>query len=95
MSRATDRNRFQRDAERRFPIKVDIPVPPLGMGGRLNQMHDWCHNHVTAGTWEEHAHSDERRDSRGIRIDFARCEKVAERYAAELPAVPKPPPGPR
>lgn len=26
--RPTDRNRFQRYAERKFPIKDDIPVPP-------------------------------------------------------------------
>jgi hypothetical protein len=47
--RPTDRNRFQRDAERRFPIKVDIPVPPGGLGRRLTDMLDWCHANVAAG----------------------------------------------
>jgi len=35
-------------------------------------MHNRCHDHVDAGTWEEHAHRDERCDERGTRIDFAR-----------------------
>jgi hypothetical protein len=29
--RPTDRNRFRKDAEARFPIKVDMPVPPSGL----------------------------------------------------------------
>ena len=41
-------------------------------------MHDWCH---------EHAHSDDRRDADGIRIDFCRFyftdEADAERFWRE------------
>ena len=62
----------RREAERNYQHKVDVPVPPSGFGMRLTEMHSWCHDHVAAGTWEEHAHSDERRDERGIKINFAR-----------------------
>jgi len=43
--------------------EVDIPMPRTGLSKRLSDMHDWCH---------EHAHSDDRRDADGIRIDFCR-----------------------
>jgi len=52
--RSTDRNSFQRDAERKFPIKIDIPVPPSGLGRRLTDMLDWCHANVAAGAWAQH-----------------------------------------
>jgi hypothetical protein len=28
-------------AERVFPVRVRVPVPPRGLGQRLNEMHDW------------------------------------------------------
>src|SRR5262249_38286968 len=67
--------------------KVDIPVPPSGFGMRLAEMHNWCHDYVEAGMWEERAHSDERRDEHGIQINFARFyfrnEIDAERFRLE------------
>jgi hypothetical protein len=45
---------------------------PTGLGGRQSDMHNWCYDHVLPGGWEEHGHSDDRRDDRGIRIDFCR-----------------------
>ena len=74
----------RRAAARNFPHHVDIPVPRTGLGMRLTEMQNWCFDHVEAGKWEEHAHSDERRDSDGIRIDFCRFyfmdETDAERF---------------
>jgi len=50
-------------------------------------MDHWCHDNVAAGSWEQHAHSDERRDELGIRIDFARFyfmdEADAENFRRE------------
>jgi len=51
--RPTDRNSFQKAAERKFPIKVDVPVPPGGLGRRLTDMLDWCHANVAAGGWAQ------------------------------------------
>ena len=31
--------RLKQQAEKRFPHKVDVPVPPGGIGKRLNAMH--------------------------------------------------------
>jgi hypothetical protein len=62
----------RRAGEDRYPHRVDVPVPPTGLDGRLSGMHNWCYEHVLPGGWEEHGHSDERRDERGIRIDFCR-----------------------
>lgn len=70
--RRTDRTRFRKDAEAKFPIKVDIPAAE-GSGRRLAKMLTWCQANVAAGTWAQHGYMDwKRRDDRGIPIDFAR-----------------------
>ena len=45
-----------KDAERRFPHKVDVPVPGDGLGLRLNEMMAWCRVH--AGEWDRHGHTE-------------------------------------
>jgi hypothetical protein len=44
----------RRGAERRFPYRVDIGVPPLGLGGRLSAMLRWCRENVQAEAWDMH-----------------------------------------
>ena len=46
---------FKREAEKRFPHTVDIPVPRDGLGALLNDMLSWCREH--AGEWAQHGHS--------------------------------------
>jgi hypothetical protein len=70
MTRPTDRNSFQKAAERKFPIKVDIPVPPGGLGRRLTDMLDWCQANVAAGEWAHHGHQERRKGERPA--DFTR-----------------------
>ena len=70
MGRATDRNSFQKAAERRFAHRVDVPVPGNGLGRRLTEMHDWCAANVAAGTWAQHGHQERRKG--GIPVDFVR-----------------------
>ncbi len=70
MARPTDRNSFKREAERRYPHKVDIPVPGSGLGRRLTDMHAWCAANVAAGEWAEHGHSERRKGEQPA--DFAR-----------------------
>jgi hypothetical protein len=36
----------RREAERNDQHKVDVPVPRTGLGNRLSDMHEWCHDHV-------------------------------------------------
>ena len=60
----------RRGAERQFPHRVDIAVPELGLGDRLNAMHAWCYEHVTDGTWDQHHHSERRAGEQPI--DYAR-----------------------
>lgn len=61
----------RRDAERRFPHRVDIPVPEGGLGKQLNDMIEWCGEHFTE--WAHAGVTDRsRRDARGIPMDFAR-----------------------
>jgi hypothetical protein len=50
-------NPHKRAAEERFLHKVDIAVPVDGLGRRLKLMHEWCHDNIGAGDWEEHGHS--------------------------------------
>jgi len=71
--RATDRNRSRKDAESRFPIKIDVRVPAYGEPWPYVEMLAWCRDNVPAGAWAEHGFMDKkRRDERGIPIDFAR-----------------------
>jgi hypothetical protein len=42
MARPTDRKRSRRDAEDRFPIKVDVRVPPYGEPWPFVEMLTWC-----------------------------------------------------
>jgi hypothetical protein len=61
----------RRDAERKFPHRVDIPVPDGGLGKRLTDMIDWCGGRFA--DWTFHGIIDEnRRDERGIPIDLVR-----------------------
>jgi len=53
MARPTDRNRARKDAEARFPIKIDLRRPSIG--------EPW------PGAWAQHGFMDrKRRDERGI-----------------------------
>jgi hypothetical protein len=38
-------------AERRFPVRIKLAVPPLGFGQRLPQMHAWLDENCGADGW--------------------------------------------
>jgi hypothetical protein len=40
-----------RDAERRFPVRVRIAVPPEGLGSRLDQIIAWLDANCGADGW--------------------------------------------
>jgi hypothetical protein len=40
------------EVERRFPHKVDIPVPETGLGRDLTAMLEWCRARVPRPGWE-------------------------------------------
>jgi hypothetical protein len=44
--------------DRRFPHRVDITVPPDGLGRRLDAMLVWCRENLEAGDWAKHGHSE-------------------------------------
>jgi hypothetical protein len=83
VTRPTDRTRFQRDAEDRFPIKIDIRVPPAGEPWQYTQMLRWCRENVATGEWQQHGYMDKtRRDEHGIPIDYTRWYFMNEADAA-------------
>jgi hypothetical protein len=43
--------RIQREAERRFPVRVRIAVPPEGFGRQLGIMHAWLDETCGAAGW--------------------------------------------
>lgn len=49
MTRAT--RQAQRDAERQFPVRVRIAVPPDGLGSQLALMHAWLDETCGAAGW--------------------------------------------
>jgi hypothetical protein len=42
---------IRRDAERQFPVRVRIAVPPDGLGRQLSVMHAWLDEVCGAGGW--------------------------------------------
>ena len=76
---ARQRQPFKREAERRFPHRVDVPMPDGGLGQRLNNMRDWCREH--AGEWGYHDHG-EPGDPGEPRRDYARFYFMTEDDAA-------------
>jgi len=49
-------NRLKHQAEKRFPHKVDVLVPPEGFGKRLDSMLAWCREHAARAHWDCHGH---------------------------------------
>jgi len=43
--------RIQREAERQFPVRVRIAVPPSGLGRQLELMHAWLDQVCGAAGW--------------------------------------------
>jgi hypothetical protein len=41
-------------AERQFPVRLRIAVPPRGFGNQLNAMHAWLDEHVGKGNYAAH-----------------------------------------
>jgi hypothetical protein len=39
------------EAERRFPVRIRIGVPPEGLGGRIDQMRAWLDGNCGADGW--------------------------------------------
>lgn len=51
--------------------RVDVPVPPMGLGKQLNDMIEWCGERFT--DWTHAGLMDKtRRDDRGIPMNVAR-----------------------
>lgn len=48
---ATSARHFQREAERQFPVRVRIAVPPQGFGRQLALMHAWLDDTCGANSW--------------------------------------------
>jgi hypothetical protein len=49
-------NRLKHRAEKQFPHKVDVPVPPGGLGQQLTEMLAWCREHAARGRWDCYGH---------------------------------------
>ena len=37
-----------------YPATVDIPLPPEGLGSRMDEMRGWCEEQFGAGRWMDH-----------------------------------------
>src|SRR5262245_9855658 len=57
MAQRKARHPFKDEAERRFPHKVDVPVPELGLGRDLTAMLEWCRARVPQPAWAYHGHT--------------------------------------
>ena len=91
--RPTDRDRFRKDAEARFPIKIDI-ARAYGQPWPYADMLAWCFENVPSGAWEQHGYMDwNRRDDNGAPMDFSRwyfmsdadAEAFRRRWVTDFP----------
>jgi hypothetical protein len=83
MVRATGHAAAKRDAERRFPHKVDMCVPPDELDVRVRGMVAWCWQRAEAGAWEQHGHDGlSRRGDAGLSLDVVRFYFMDARVAA-------------
>ena len=57
-------------AEQRFRFRVDIRVPPHGLGQRLNEMHHWCGARLPMQAWASHGRSE--RVPGQVPVDYSR-----------------------
>ena len=39
------------EAEKRFPVRIKLAIPPAGLGDRLNQMNAWLDTNCGADGW--------------------------------------------
>ena len=69
--------RLKQQAEKRFPHKVDVPVPVGGIGKRLNAMIAWCGEHAARGFWDCHGHR--------VRSADDTLQRFARFYFADAP----------
>lgn len=78
---------FKIGADRRFRHKVDIEVPPRGLGRRLLVMIAWCRDNAGEGSWAHHGTMKIERAA-GRPADFARFyfkdHSVARAFAEEF-----------
>jgi hypothetical protein len=74
---ANARQLFRRKAERRFPHKIDVPVPAGGLGKRLDAMLAWCREHAAPHFWDCHGHS--------VRTPEDKLQRFARFYFADAP----------
>jgi hypothetical protein len=82
MVRTAIRTAGKRDAERRFPHKVDMRVPPDELAVRVRGMVAWCWQSAGPGAWEQHGHADlSRRDVRGVPAEVVRFYFMDARVA--------------
>ena len=68
MDRAPKLTRVQ--AERRFPHKVDVPIPAAGLGRRLTDMLAWCRENFDSNEWDQHVRKE--RAAGAALVDLAR-----------------------
>jgi hypothetical protein len=66
MARATGHTTAKRDAERRFPHKIDMRMPPNERDARVRGMVAWCWQRAKAGAWEQHGHDGPSGGDRGL-----------------------------
>ncbi len=71
------KTRLKHQAEKRFSHKVDVPVPPGGLGTRLNAMLAWCREHAARGFWDCHGHR--------VRAADDTLQRFARFYFADAP----------
>jgi hypothetical protein len=79
------RHAFKDEAERRFPHKIDIPVPELGLGRDLTAMLEWCPARVPEATWVYHGHT-ERPSKREAPMHCARWYFASQSRCRGFPA---------
>ena len=82
MARASGHIAAKRDADRRFPHKVDMRGLPDELNVRVRSMVAWCWQRAEPGAWEQHGHDGLRRGGDGgLSLDVVRFYFMDARVA--------------
>jgi hypothetical protein len=81
MARASSHIAAKRDADRRFPHKVDMRLLPDELDVRVRGMVAWCWQRAEPGAWEQHGDGLSRRGNGGLSPEVVRFYFMDARVA--------------
>ena len=79
------RRPLQRNAERKFPIRIRVKIPECGYGPKLEAMHLWLRQELGQGCYDWTGNAQSGQDAPGIYLpDIETARRLVARFELEL-----------